>query len=348
MKIKTSLTIAGLAMGSMLNAQERVCGVDYEIKSGDNLSKISALAFGDQAAFMKFYDDPRNAKTLGDNPNVIQVGQIIHMPPCDGEEKVAATTTRTINTTEDQIDLLTGSDFAPFTHEDLPEGGMLVKVVSEALDLSGLDNPSEVTFINDWGSHLETLLPKGAYDMGFPWYKPNCERKGLLSENMQLRCEYLWSEPLYSEAIAFYMPSILQDKPKTFEDFHNKKICRPDGYWTFDLEEKGLIDGQTIEMVMPSTVLECFRLLEQGKVDAVSLNRFTAEDGIAAAGLTGLVEPIADVVTTQTLHVVVRPENAQAVEWLKAFDQGLAKLQSNGRYQTIVKEYIELHEKRTQ
>ena len=69
---------------------------------------------------------------------------------------------------------------------------------------------------------------------------------------MQVRCEYLWSEPLYTVSIAFYAPADIADPPTEFSQLQNKRVCRPSGYFTFDLAAHDLFDGQNLTLVRPS------------------------------------------------------------------------------------------------
>jgi polar amino acid transport system substrate-binding protein len=336
----SALLLAGAQKG---RAQTNLCD-SYTIQSGDTLSALSRQVFGEVGDFVRFYDDPRNVDSLGSNPNQINVGDILYLPPCEVSGEPLSRPIREVDDFERSIDIVTASDFAPFTDENLPDGGMLTRIVEDAFESSDLPNPVEIDFVNDWGSHLDTLLPKGKYSFGFPWYRPDCDNADELSEEMAARCDLIWSEPVFSVVIGFYAPKNNGTSPTDFADLQGTRICRPTGYFTFDLEQEGLVPGETIDLSQPPGVIDCFEALEDGEVDYVSINRFTAEKAIAEAGLTGLVAPINTIVSTQDLHLVAHPFDGDAPRWLDAFNAGLRDMKQSGRYAQISRRYLELHE----
>ena len=341
-----STVVFGMAFVGNAQAQNSELCDSYSIAQGDTLSAIAQRVYGDRTAFVRFYDDPRNVQSLGNNPNLISVGSTLYLPPCEqSNEPLEALE---VNAPTDRFDLpieiVTGTDFAPFTSEDLPDGGMLTRVVEEAFALSDLDNEVRVDFINDWGSHLDTLLPSVKYTYGFPWYRPDCSDPERLSEGMRQRCDLVWSDPLFAVVIGFYAPATLQNPPETFAEMEGSRLCRPEGYFTFDLEEQGLIPGETIELSQPVSVRDCFEALERGEVDFVTINRFTAEKAIAEAGLTGLVAPIETLVSTQDLYLVAHERNSDAVRLMNGFNEGLRRLKEGGRFARISSVYFRIHD----
>ena len=339
------------------------CGELYVIQTGDTLSQLSERAFGDFNDFLRFYDDDRNRESLGANPNRISVGTTLYLPPCPGAPVTLAAAAPTATQADappaaarsqsaptaipaiaGMIDVVTASDFAPFTDEGLTNGGMLTTLVAEAFDTAPLQQDAEIVFINDWGSQLETLLPDLKYDFSFPWYRPDCSDPSALSDSMRIRCDLVWSDPLFSVIIGFYALATLQDEPASFAALQGKRLCRPAGYFTFDLEEQGLIPGETIELSQPVGVSDCFELLENGDVDFVTINRFTAEKAIAQADLDGLIKPIQTVVTTQDLHLVGHQYNPDAVRLIEGFNTGLRQLREQGRATDITRYFMQRHQ----
>lgn len=343
------LTLATVALGAALPVRsEPVCGQLYRIVAGDTLSAIAERVFGATNRWLEIYEYASNAAAIGSNPNLLALNTTISIPPCsDGPSSAAPVIERSefVPSHDDgfvpTIQIVTAGDYLPFTDDQADGRGMLTQVVEAALTESGLPNDFEIDFVNDWSSHLTILLPKGKYDFGFPWFKPDCSDRSALPADMRLRCDYAWSDPLYTVSIAFYAPEGLESYPASFQELHGAKICRPEGYYTFDLSNEGLYDGQNITLVRPSTVDGCFVALDRGEVDFVSLNRFTAERALARAGLTGLVKPLETLVTVLDLHLVAHRDNMLAAhKWMAGFNDGLRQIQASGMFGRITSYHL--------
>lgn len=70
------------AMGAAAGGGQGGGGQTYEVKSGDNLSKISKQFYGDSGEFMRIFY--ANRDQIND-PDKIQVGQKLVIPPDDGK-----------------------------------------------------------------------------------------------------------------------------------------------------------------------------------------------------------------------------------------------------------------------
>ena len=73
---------ASRAMGAAAGGGQGAGSQTYEVKSGDNLSKISKQFYGDANEYMRIFY--ANRDTLND-PDKIQVGQKLNIPPDDGK-----------------------------------------------------------------------------------------------------------------------------------------------------------------------------------------------------------------------------------------------------------------------
>jgi hypothetical protein len=70
------------AVGAAAGGGQGAAGETYEVKSGDNLSKISKQFYGDANEYMRIFY--ANRDKLND-PDKIQVGQKLTIPPDDGK-----------------------------------------------------------------------------------------------------------------------------------------------------------------------------------------------------------------------------------------------------------------------
>jgi LysM domain-containing protein len=70
------------AMGAAAGGGQGGGGQTYEVKSGDNLSKISKQFYGDASEYMRIFY--ANRDKIND-PDKIQIGQKLIIPPDDGK-----------------------------------------------------------------------------------------------------------------------------------------------------------------------------------------------------------------------------------------------------------------------
>src|SRR4026208_1531298 len=73
---------ASRAMGAAAGGGQSGGGQTYEVKSGDNLSKISKQFYGDANEYMRIFYANRD---MLKDPDKIQVGQKLVIPPDDGK-----------------------------------------------------------------------------------------------------------------------------------------------------------------------------------------------------------------------------------------------------------------------
>lgn len=238
------------------------------------------------------------------------------------------------------IGILSGPDFAPFADPALPGGGMIAELVTLALERAAPDRPARLSFVDDWSRHL-ALLDSGEFDVGLPWYKPDCSRADRLSGSMRARCKgFVFSDPLFEVAMGLYVRAgDPMETATTPEELYGKRLCRPAGYFTFDLEQDGLFEPN-LTRVIPPAAADCFIWLERGEVDVVGIDQQTAAAEIARLGQEGRVAEIAALASSQTLHVVAAENNAPGRADIALIDKGMAELKFSGRWFEVVSRHL--------
>ena len=158
------------AIGSPATAAPQ-CSEAYTVVAGDTLSKIARAAYQDPNLWPYIYGYSANATTIGGDPGLISIGISLDMPPCPQTGQRAATAPiendrglRTATT----VEVVTGTDYPPFTDQTWENGGMLTEVVDAALSMAEGTPDYSIDWINDWASHIDPLLERHKYDMGFP------------------------------------------------------------------------------------------------------------------------------------------------------------------------------------
>ena len=343
-RLLAAVLLSSLSLSSQsADAAEPACGEAYTVAAGDTLSKIAEAAYRDPNLWPYIYGFSRNAAVIGGDPSLIGIGIRLTLPPCPRSAQNDATAPIVNDRrqrTAETIEALTAGDYAPFTDQNWENGGMLTEIVDAALgEASGAPGYS-IDWVNDWAAHIDPLLRRHKYDMGFPWFKPNCDRPENLSEDDLKRCEFYFSEPLFDMLIVLFKRSDDTRALASDADLHGTRLCRPAGYFTFDLTERGLVPGGTIELERPQTVGECFHKLVDGEVDFVTINQFTGQSAIAEFGYGDLVAASEQLADTLGLHLIIHRGHPNAIRLLKTVDSGLSALRKSGRYDEIVGRHL--------
>jgi ABC-type amino acid transport substrate-binding protein len=235
------------------------------------------------------------------------------------------------------VRMVTGNGYAPFADETLPGGGMFTQLVEMAIFRADPAIPYNMTFINDWQAHIDALLPSQAYDLSFPWIKPDCAGDSMLSPGDQARCDdFVFSAPFYEIVDGFFVVAGSELASATnYDAFAGKRICRPEGFTAGALEAVGL-GVPTIELLRPTEAADCFEALIAGKVDLVSIDAEVGDSAIATLGLTGRFVQNPHLMTLQSLHVIAHKSNPRAIEMVVQLDSGLVEMYGSGEWYEIV------------
>lgn len=326
------------------------CSV-YTTRAGDSLGTIAEAAYG-AFDYQQIFHANRNEIV---NPNAIEAGLVLKLPCADGSLPGAApadpivrpvparadTVIRPSSQFEPPIRIVSANGWAPFVGEDLAGGGMLVRIATTALNRGGNSRDYSVNYVDDWSSHLQTLLPLGAFDVSVAWYMPDCLRTDAMSEAMKSRCTELDSTvPVYEAEVGFFtLPGNAYESARVPADLAGARICRPKGRFTFDLEAEGLAEP-VVTMAIPDTVTDCLELMQAGKADVVSLE---VESVVAAARELGLEDRLVrnpHLTKVLGMSFVTHKTNPRGRVYIAMLNRGLAEMRQSGELSAIVSESL--------
>lgn len=334
-------------------AQSIGCGTTYTVVAGDSLSAIARRAYGNPREFTTIYN--ANSSVIGRNPTIIEIGMQLAIP-CIGDQAPPQPTVEVVRpkpTTEalpapeqGKIRLVTGDDWAPFTNESHPTGGLAVEVTNVALQVADGKPDFKIDFINDWGAHLRPLISDHAYDFSLVWFRPNCDVIDRLGDESKFRCNNLdFSDPIFQQIVGYYSRAG-ERAPGTHSGLFGKKICRPAGYATFMLEEVNLVEPN-ITMVRPTGTVDCFEALLSGEADVVVLASDVAEGAIAKLGARDQVLFLDDLSQVATMHAVIAKTHPRGEQLLNTLNSGLDKIKRSGEWFRIISRHMSEHRSKT-
>ncbi len=341
--IAAMATVCALPMEA---AAQEACTA-YSVQRGDTLGSIAEAAYG-SFDYQTIFNANRNLIT---NPNTLEVGTVLQLPCDDGSlpntasalEIIATqqarqeSSARVSNAFEPPIKIVSGNGWAPFVGEEFEGGGMLVRLATTALNRGGNAREYNVSFVDDWAAHTDTLLPLGAFDISIAWYMPDCSKIDQLSDGMKKRCNELdASLPIYESVVGFFtQPGNEYEGVRNYADFAGARICRPEGWYTFDLEEQGLIEP-IVSMSAPKTVEECFEMMQKGDVDVVPL------EIESVAGTARDLEIEAQIVQNPYLTNILQMSfvshktNPRGRVYLALLNRGLTEMRDSGEWYAII------------
>jgi polar amino acid transport system substrate-binding protein len=354
-----TISIGILGFGAA-NAQS--CGTDYSVKAGESLADIAAKVYGNTSQWtLIFY---ANLDRMGANASMLVPGVSIRIP-CVGGQQPASPQAETVTASSDnsaaasaaielspgvkRIEFLTADGFSPFTDRSLPNGGLVTNIVSAAMDLikdqSGGKFGYNVTWINDWAAHLNPLLITRAFDVGFPWVKPDCDHPAELSQDAKYRCQkFFFSDPLYESFTVLFVKSTSGITFAKDDEMGGKTLCQPAGRSTYELDKGGRnwVRDNKIVLLQPQSIEECFRLLDTGSVNAVVAADLTGKAVISALRLSDRIKALPRPLDIGTLHLIVPKTHPHASTLLYYINTAVAKLRDTGEYDKIVDTHLSL------
>ena len=347
--VLSATAVTALSAGAA--AAQEAC-TNYTVADGDTMATIAIAAYG-TSNYQPIFNANRNVIT---NPNSLAPGLVLALPCADGslpngqsaqeiiaaEEKRAASIKRS-NVYAPPIKMVAGNGWEPFTTETLSGGGIMTRLATTSLQRAGNSRDYSVSFVDDWSSHLETLLPLGAFDVSIAWTLPDCTNRSYeWSEATTARCtEFVATVPVYDVVGGFFTrPESEYTNATSFADFEGATLCRMSGWSMVVLEEVGLNSGN-LNLVHPSSARECLDAVLTGSADVAAFEVELFAATMKEMGLTSedLVEnPY--VSTLSSMSFLAHRSNPFAREYVAMMNKGLNEMRESGEWYAIISDSL--------
>ena len=350
-------------LSAQTSATAQTCGSDYAIKQAESLADIAARVYGSASQWtLIFY---ANQDRMGANASLLVPGLNIRIPCLAGQQPSAAPVAQATppvqqssssSGTSDAIELssavrriefLTADGLNPYTDRSLSKGGMITHIISGAMDLikdqSAGNFSYNISWVNDWSAHLNPLLVTRAFDVGFPWLKPDCSNVTELGPDVKYRCQkFFFSEPLFEVLTVLFVTTNSSITFARDEEIVGKTLCEPAGFSTYELDKGGRnwVKDSKIVLMRPQTVEDCFRLLDSGAVNAVVASELTGKAVAGALGLRDRVKLLQRPLAIGTYHFVVPKTHPNASTMLYYINTSIGKLRDSGEYDKIIDNHL--------
>lgn len=339
-------------------ASAQTCGTDYRIRDGDTVAAIAARVYGSASRWTVIFH--ANQDRLGANASLVAPGLTLAVPCLGPATRNAAVppparpsqrsggAAMMISAMVRRIEFLTADGYPPFTARSLEGGGMLTEVITAAMGIVKEESRGRfdfrISWVNDWSAHLNPLLLTRAFDVGFPWARPDCNGGAALDASAQFRCRrFFFSEPLYEVITSLFVRTDSPIDSLQSDKLGGAAICLPAGQTAYDLDRGGrnwFKDGG-VTLVRPAMLDDCFHMLDTGTVQGVVTTEFAGRTSISTLGIAGRVRMLNDPVALTSLHVVVSKTHPHARTILYYINTALARLRDSGDYDAIVARHLD-------
>ncbi len=342
----TLLAAAMMSLPTIVSAQE-AC-TTYTVKDGDTLGSIAQAAYG-TFDYQNIFNANRDA--LASSPNSLPGGLQLILPCEDGrlapdqelsavieaESEKQDTAKKKSNVYEPPLKFVTSNNWKPFTDESMSGGGIFVRMAATAMQRGGNDRGYELDYVDDWMSHVDVLLPTGAFDVSIAWEAPDCSKLDMLGEFSARMCtEFDFSLPIYETAYSF---NTLADSKyagaRAFADYTGAKLCRPEAWPMGDLEVQGLAPP-VIEVVQPKNPIDCAEMLLKGEVDVYSIEAETSTANFTELGGVDKVAVNPALTTFITYHFLTSKSNPRGRVYIAMLNRGITEMRESGEWYDIV------------
>lgn len=341
-------------------AAAQTCGTDYTVKEGESLAGIARKIYGNTSQWtVIFY---ANQDRIGANASLLVPGLVLRVPCVGQEPEQQLPQTATVQAAPSasaapdrfilsnlvkRIEFLTAEGYAPLTGRALPNGGMVTHLVSASMDL--IKEQSEgrfdygISWVNDWSAHLNPLLSTRAFDVGFPWIKPDCSSFLQLGPDAKYKCQkFFFSDPLYEIVEVIYVKEGSSIQFDRDDDIIGKTVCITVEQGEYDLNRDGRnwVKDDKVTLMRPPSLKDCFGLLQEGTVDAVIAPSLTGQATATALGIADEVSALPRPLAIQTVHAIVAKTHPHARTLLYYINSALAKLKESGEHDRLIETHL--------
>lgn len=214
-----------------------------------------------------------------------------------------------------KITVAVGDAYPPWVAQELENGGYATHLVELATKRAG-HTVVETVWV-PWARAYE-LTKTGEADVTMPW---------VYTEERAV--DFLYTKPIivlntyvYTKAGAPTMA--------TKDDMRGKRLCLPNAYSTSG-PLKELMDEGALTRQSPPDMASCFRMLNGGRVDFISIAETEAPGAIAESGIDPAnIARGAQPLNQQELSIIVGRKNPNAEKIVTFLDDQIAAMEQDG------------------
>lgn len=328
----------------------------YVVKRGDSLRRITRRALRHDR-FLELYE--ANRPVLA-SPNAIEVGQVLRIPcadgslppgiddaalralqpPPEGEVPVPAAPVATgpepVSPAAPaphgfaEIRFVSAGGPAPLA-ADVPGGGIVAELLARIMETAAPGQPFRIDTVRDPRAQVETLLPLGAFDIGFPWLRPDCAAPDRLPPPARRLCAgYRFSAPLLDlETAVLVRDGDPLARAVDAAALAGARVCRAAGTLAPEPHAAGLLPEDAVLSDAP--LAACAAAVREGRAEAV-----LADPGLLGGAVPAGLVAAPGLAARRAVVAIALATNTEAVARLDFLDARIAEIAAGPEWAALV------------
>ncbi|MFP6712791.1 MAG: transporter substrate-binding domain-containing protein [Rhodospirillales bacterium] len=222
------------------------------------------------------------------------------------------------------IELVTGNDFAPYSDEKLPKGGMLTDIVRTIFNEAGY--PVKISFEHWKRGYRDTKFNQ--FDGTFPYFRaPKRDR------------DFLFSAPLYETVGRVFVSDNLAISANKISELGGLTLCRALGY-SIPRAFRSMVESGNIPVLRAPKPENCYHMIKRDRAQFVVWNDLFAQSVInRISDSKDTLKKLTINWPPSTLHLIVSKKHPDAVSIIETVNTGLDRLRRNGLYIDILNQH---------
>ncbi len=224
----------------------------------------------------------------------------------------------------DEIKLVTGNDYPPFTDESLPQRGMLTEIVSVIFSNLGYE---PVIDFRPWKRGYAEA-ESGQYAATFPYIQTESRKQ-----------EFYYSDPIHKIHTRIFVR--VDSEIENLEALRHRRICTPLGYGVTKRFDDFLRENTVERREDPADLAGCFKMIASGRKDFLIINEIngwiTIRDTFSDRRQFRTLDTIFE---EETHHLIISKQYPDAEILLQRFNGELAALKKSGGVQKIMDRHL--------
>jgi hypothetical protein len=231
----------------------------------------------------------------------------------------------------------------PLADELLPEGGLVLALVSASLAKAGNGVAPQSTVRWSKEPLTQQMLESTSVDLSLPVESADCDRPNDLTQASAMLCDgAVYSEPILRVVLGLFTAANSSFKFEKDDSILGKTVCvfREHDLTALNADGRNWASFKRINVLRRASLLDCAAAVQARDADAFVAVDLEATFLLRRLGLTPYFAMQARPLTTRGVHAVVARGHDRETDLMTALNEGLKRVKESGTYAEIIQRHL--------